>query len=194
MMRNLAGGLVGVIIGSYLIVFMVGLLPPDPSYPYPFDVIWPLLVGSLALRSTFQGLLDGQTILLYLSAWLVIGIIISFFSKKGWNTVRTAMWVGVALAVSALITQLLENPDYWNITLNPLRNYDILYQSVTAVVTSLIALLSAVPLTAVIERARRTAETPVPEEIETRCSCGAVFKSNPLICSECGAVLRKYDD
>jgi hypothetical protein len=43
-------------------------------------------------------------------------------------------------------------------------------------------------------RARKQSEVPIPQLIETRCQCGAVFKSKPLICSECGAVLRDAED
>jgi hypothetical protein len=93
-----------------------------------------------------------------------------------------------------LIAQLFGDPAYWDITLNPLRNYDLLYQFTTSLVTSLMALLSAIPMTIVIDRARQTAEPPIPDKIETRCECGAVFRSNPLICSECGAILRSPDD
>jgi hypothetical protein len=193
-MRNLAGGLIGIVVGSYLIVALVGFSPPEPAYSDPFNVMWPLFVGSLALRSTLQGFFDGQVALFYLVTWLVIGIIIAPFSRKGWNTARTAVWGGVALAILALIAQLFGDPAYWDTTLNLLRNYDLLYQFAISLVTSLMTLLSAIPLTIVIDRARQTAEPPISDKIETRCDCGAVFKSNPLICSECGAILRKSED
>jgi hypothetical protein len=194
MMRNLVGGFFGIVVGSYLIVALAGFSPPEPSYPSPFDLIWAIFVGSLALRSTLQALFQGQAAVLYLITWLIIGLVIALFSRKGWNTVRTAVWVGISLAIMALIGQLFENPAYWDITLNPLRNYDLLYQFSVSLITSLLTLLSAVPLTIAVNRARQTGELPIPEKIETRCNCGAVFKSNPLICSECGATLRKPDD
>jgi hypothetical protein len=193
-MRNLAGGFLGIVVGSYLIVALVGLSPPEPPYPSPLNLIWAIFVGSQALKSTLQTIFQGQVAVLYLATWLLIGLVIAPFSRKGWNTVRTAVWVGVTLAIMALIGQLFENPTYWDITLNPLRNYDLIYQFSISLVTSLLTLLSAIPLTIAIDRARQTGELPIPEKIETRCNCGAVFKSSPLICSECGAILRKPDD
>jgi hypothetical protein len=194
MMRNLAGGFLGVAIGSYLIVALVGFSPPEPAYPSPLNLIWAVFIGSQALRSTLQTIFQGQIAVLYLVTWLLIGLVIAPFSRKGWNTVRTAVWVGVTLAIMALVGQLFENPTYWDITLNPLRNYDLIYQFSISIVTSLLTLLSAIPLTMVIDKARQTGELPIPEKIETRCNCGAVFKSNPLICSECGATLRQPED
>lgn len=193
-MKNLLGGLIAMIIGACLIVALVGLLPPEVAYPYPFDLVWPIFVGSQALRSTLAALLDSQLTLFYLITWIVTGFIIAPFSKKGWNTVRTMIWAGVTLVILALIGQVLENPSYWDLALNPSRNYDLLYQFIVSMATSLLALLGAVPLTVVIDRIQQTAEMSVPEKIETRCSCGAVFKSNPLICSECGAILREIKD
>jgi hypothetical protein len=193
-MRNIAGGFLGIVVGSYLIVALVGLSPPEPAYPSPLDLIWAIFVGSQALRSTLQTIFQGQAAVTYLATWLLIGLVIAPCSRKGWNTVRTVVWVGVTLAIMALIGQLFENPAYWDITFNPLRNYDLIYQFSLSLVTSLLTLLSAIPLTMAIDRTLRAGELPIPEKIETRCNCGAVFKSNPLICSECGAILRKPGD
>ena len=193
-MRNLAGGLLGIVVGSCSFVGLAGLLPPEPAYPEPFNTVWFILDGSWALQSTTQGLFNFPTAAAYLMSWVIIGIIIAPFSRKGWNTLRSALWLGVFLAIFALISQLLRDPSFWDVALNPMRNYAIVYQSAMSMVASLFAMISALPITVTIERVRRTAEPAIPEKIETVCQCGAVFKSNPLICSECGAILRKSDD
>lgn len=192
-MRNLAGGLLGIVVGSCSFVGLAGLLPPQPAYPEPFNMIWFILDGSWALQSTIQGLFNFPTAAAYLISWVIIGTIIAPFSRKGWNTLRSALWVGVFLTIFALISQLLRDPLFWDIALNPMRNYAIVYQSAISMVASLFVMITALPITAAIERMRGTAEPPIPVKIETVCQCGAVFKSNPLICSECGAILRKSD-
>ena len=193
-MRNLAGGLLGIVVGSCSFVGLAGLLAPEPAYPEPFNAIWFILDGSWALHSTIASIFNSQTAIAYLISWIITGMIIAPFSRKGWNTLRSALWIGAFLAVFALMSQLLKDPSFWDVTLNPMRNYAILYQSAMSMVASLFAMISALPITATIERVRRTAEPPMPVKIETVCQCGAVFKSNPLICSECGAILRKSDD
>ncbi len=193
-MRNLVGGLLGIVAGSCSFVGLAGLLAPEPAYPEPFNTIWFILDGSWALHSTIPSIFNSQTAIVYLLSWIIVGMIIAPFSRKGWNTFRSAVWIGAFLAVFALMSQLLKDPSFWDVTLNPMRNYAIVYQSAMSMVASLFAMISALPITATIERVRRTAEPPIPEKIVTVCQCGAVFKSNPLICSECGATLRKSDD
>jgi len=65
-----------------------------------------------------------------------------------------------------------------------------MYHFIGTMLISLFAIPSAIPITIIIEKVRRQSEEPIPEKIETTCECGAVFKSNPLICSECGKQLR----
>lgn len=193
-MRNLVGGLLGIVVGSCAFVGVTGLLPPQPAYPEPFNTIWFILDGSWSLQSTIQGLFNYPTAAAYLISWIIIGMIIAPFSRKGWNTLRSALWVGVFLAIFALISLLLKNPSFWDVALNPMRNYALVIQFAMSMVASLFVMISALPITAAVEMVRRTAEPPIPGKIETVCQCGAVFKSNPLICSECGAILRNSDD
>jgi hypothetical protein len=37
----------------------------------------------------------------------------------------------------------------------------------------------------------REREHPIPEKIETICECGAMFKSIPMMCSECGKIFSE---
>lgn len=188
-MRNLLAGLLGSIIGAIVIVVLLNLA--QPAYPSPYDTIWFLFEGSSALQSTVQGLFDLNTISAYIITWLVIGVCISPLSRRGWNTVRSVVWIGIIQGIFALVSLLFYNPGFWEL---PTRNFSLVYQFSTSLVVSLLALLSAYPLSILIQRVRRQSETPIPDKIETRCVCGAVFKSNPIICSECGAVLRDEKD
>jgi hypothetical protein len=193
-MRNFVGGLIGFIVGSYSLVYLAGVFPPQPSYPEPFSTIWFLFSGSWAFLSTLQEIFNQSVIGSLLISWLIIGIVIAPFSQKGWNVLRSTLWVGCFLFIFAVIFQILENPFFWDVSLNPTRNYDLLFQFITFQVVSLFALPSAIPISIVIERVRQTGESPLPNHIETVCECGAVFKSNPLICSECGRILRRPEN
>ncbi len=188
-MRNLLAGLFGAIIGAVLIVSLQGLT--QPNYPQPYEVLWFLFVGSNALQSTFLEMIDITKMPAYLITWIIIGIIITPFSKKGWNLVRSALWIGVFQGVLALVSILLINPELWTA---PTRNLDLLYMFSASLFISLFSLISAFPLSMIIDHIRKQNEPAIPEKIETRCQCGAVFKSNPLICSECGMILREEKD
>ncbi len=184
-MRNLLGGLVGVLIGSFVLVLLVGLT--NPVYYWPYSTIWIILSGSSALKSTVNGISNSTTLLGYILTWIIIGMVISPFSKNGWNTVRSAVWVGIILGILSLVSVLLLDADYWT---SPTRNINLVYHFVTSLGVSLCVIPSAFPSTLVIDRIKKQAEMPIPEKIETSCECGAIFKSNPLICSECGKQLR----
>jgi hypothetical protein len=185
-MRNFIGGLLAVIAGSIVIVVLLGLT--RPVYPEPFNVIWLLLAGSSALQSTLMGSLTPLVVIFYLLSWIVIGLIIGPFSKPGWNTVRSALWVGLIHALFSLISKLFLTPGFWESTS---RNLDLLSMFTTSLILSTLALPSAIPTAMLIERLGREAELPIPSKIETVCECGAIFKSNPMVCSECGKMLQQ---
>ncbi len=184
-MKNSLGGIIGVLMGAFVIVLLVGLA--NQGYSWPYSTIWIILSGSSALKSTIAGISNPSTIFGYILTWIVIGVVIAPFSKKGWNTLRSAIWVGIILGILSLSSVLLLNAEFWT---SPTRNIDLVYHFVIAIIVSLFAIPSAVPTTMVIDRLQKQAEAPIPEKIETSCECGAVFKSNPLICSECGKQLR----
>lgn len=188
-MRNLLAGILGSIIGAAIIIMLLDL--SGPEYPAPYDLVWFLLEGSSALQSTFEEMWTLSLIPAYIITWIVIGVIITPFSKKGWNILRSALWVGVFQAILSLISLLLITPEFWE---SATRNIDLILMFITSLVVSLLSLTSAYPLSILIERTRRKKEPPIPNKIETMCKCGAVFKSNPLMCSECGAILRNSED
>ncbi len=188
-MRNLLAGLSGAIIGAIMITSLLGLA--QPNYSPPYDMVWFIFIGSSALHSTLSGLLDITSTAAYLITWLVLGIIIAPFSKRGWNIVRSALWIGIILGILKLGSVLLVNPEFWTAAT---RNLNLVYIFSTALLISLLSLMSAAPLSIILDRYKKQSEPPIPDKIETRCQCGAVFKSNPLICSECGAVLREIED
>ena len=184
-MRNFVGSLLAVIIGSAVTVILLGLA--QPTYPEPFNMIWFLLAGSSALQSTLFNPLSPMSLVLYVLSWVIIGLVIGPFSKPGWNTVRSALWVGLIHAIFALISKLFLEPGFWEIVN---RNLDLLTLFMTAIILSILTLPSAIPIAMIVERLGRQAEPPIPSMIETVCECGAVFKSNPMICSECGKTLN----
>lgn len=187
-MRNFVGGLLAVIISSAVIVMLLGLT--QPTYPEPYSLIWFILAGSSALQTTLLEPFTLMVFTLYILSWLVIGFIIGLFSKPGWNTVRSALWVGLILAIFALASELLLNPEFWNLEINPNRNIDLIAQFASSLILCLLALPTALPTAYTIMKLGQKAELPIPNKIETVCECGAVFKSNPLICSECGRTLN----
>jgi hypothetical protein len=187
-MRNSLGGLIGLLIGSVTIVLLLGI--PDPVYSWPYSSMWFILGGSSALKSSIDGFLNPSMVLGYILTWVIVGLVISPFSKKGWNTLRTALWGGLFLGILSLVSVILLDATYWT---SPTRNIDLLYHFVTSILVSLCAIPSSIPATIVIDRIRKQSEEPIPEKIETSCECGAIFKSNPLICSECGKQLRERE-
>ncbi|MGY5855957.1 MAG: hypothetical protein RTS72_05105 [Candidatus Thorarchaeota archaeon] len=188
-MRNFVSGLLAVIIGSTVIVILLGLA--QPAYPDPFSLVWFLLAGSSALQSTLFHPLTPMLVILYLISWIIIGLVIGPFSKPGWNTVRSALWVGLIHALLALISLLFLDSEFWG---SASRNFDLLSQFAASLILSLLALPSAFPISMIIDKLGRQAEPPIPSKIETICECGAVFKSNPMICSECGRTLNSSSE
>jgi hypothetical protein len=184
-MRNFVGGLLGVFIGSIVIVMLLGVV--QPAYPEPFSIIWFLLAGSSTLQSALFNSLTPIILISYIVTWLIIGVVIGPFSKPGWNTVRSLIWVGIIHAIFALMSLLLLTPEFWE---SSNRNFGLLSQFIVSLILSILALSSALPTAMIVDKLGRQAEIPIPSKIETVCECGAVFKSNPMICSECGRTLN----
>ncbi len=186
-MKNAVGGFLGALLGSCLIVWLLTL--PRVVYPDPFDMVWFLLVGSAALQTTAAGLLNISTALVYFIVWLIIGLVISPFSKSNWNSVRTAVWTSVFLALFTTMSAVLLDPLFWT---SGARNTRLIEFFATSLLFAPLALAAAVPVRVSVIRLRRK-EAQFPENIETVCECGAVFKSKPMLCSECGRVLAASD-
>ena len=188
-MRNFLGGLVAIVVGSFVIVQLLGL--GQPVYPEPFNLIGFLLAGSSAIQSTLFGPLTVVVVIQYVAVWFLVGFIIGPFSKVGWNTVRSALWVGLIHAIFALASLLLLDSEFWG---SASRNFDLLSQFVTSLILSVLTLPTALPTAMLFDRIGQQSEPPTPTKIETVCECGAVFKSNPLLCSECGRILNSSDN
>ncbi|TFG99147.1 hypothetical protein E4H12_03765 [Candidatus Thorarchaeota archaeon] len=187
-MRNSLGGLIGVLVGTATIVVLLGI--PDPVYSWPYSSMWLILGGSSALKTSFDGFLNQSTVLGYILTWVIVGLVISPFSKKGWNTLRTSLWAGIILGILSLASLILQDANFWT---SPTRNIELFYHFVISISVSLCAIPSAIPTTMVIAQLKKQSELPIPDKIETSCECGAIFKSNPLICSECGTQLRERE-
>ncbi len=184
-MKNITGGVVAAVAACFIIYVLSGM--PAASYPQPYDTITSLLVGGTSLSQTISDLSGLSTTILRLVAWGVLGLIIVPFSKPGWNLVRSCIWAGVAVATIALASTMLLHPESWD---SPDRNLSLLVLFLSSIASAQISLLTAVPGAALVARLTAERQAPLPKLIETVCECGARFKSNPLICSECGRVLR----
>lgn len=184
-MKNFVGGFIAVVAGSITITMLLQI--PQPSYPEPFNSVWFILVGSSALQETLLSPATLPTVLFYFVSWIIIGLIIGLFSKPGWNTVRSAIWVGLICAIFALTSLLLLEPEFWS---SSSRNIELLVQFSTSLILSVLSLFSGVPTAMIVEKIGIESEPPIPSKIETVCECGAVFKSKPLMCSECGRALN----
>ena len=71
------------------------------------------------------------------------------------------------------------------------RNWGIILHFIAGLCVIPLTMPTAIPVYMIINKIQAEAEQPQPEKIETRCICGAVFRSNPLICSDCGRILRE---
>ncbi|MFW9945069.1 MAG: hypothetical protein ACFFB7_08730 [Candidatus Sifarchaeia archaeon] len=183
-MRNLLGGLTGSVIGAWCLVMLLSLDPVP--YPSPFDTVWVLLAGCESLQQSLLRLLDPSTTVAFLVSWVAIGVIIAPFSKSYWNAVRTSVWVGVIIGILSLSSILVLNPTFWT---SASRNWDVVVLFGTSIIVGLFSLVAALPLVKLISLAQKETKLPPPVSIRTTCECGAVFKSRPLLCSECGRQL-----
>jgi len=96
----------------------------------------------------------------------------------------------VFISVFAIASTFLLEPSLWTGDRDA-RNIYLVLQFAGGIACSLLSLVSSIPLTTLLQKARREADVPPPIKIETVCQCGAVFKSAPLMCAECGRSLRK---
>jgi len=178
---------VGATVGCLVIVWLLAL--PEPLYPEPFNIVWFLLLGSSLLQTSFEGLLLLDTSMLYLVTWLVTGIAVAPFSRSNWNALRTAMWVGLFLALFRTASILIIDPSFWS---SPIRNMSLISLFAACLITAPLSLASCIPIRMSAAWLLSSKAIP-PEKIETVCECGAVFKSRPLLCSECGRSLAAPD-
>jgi hypothetical protein len=184
-MKNFTGGVIATV-GACLAVYLLSGMP-SASYPQPYDIVTFLLVGGTSLSRTAAGLGDLSETALRLIAWAILGLLVVPFSKPGWNLVRSCIWAGAALAAISLASTMLLHPEFWS---SPDRNVTLLVLFLSSIASAQVSLLTAVPGAALAARLTAEREAPPPSLIETVCECGARFKSNPLMCSECGRVLR----
>ena len=183
-MRNSLGGVVSAVLGSISIVLLLSI--PSATYPDPFGALWILFEGSVSLQSTFQNFINAYDGIAYITTWLLIGFAASLFSRSEWNAVRTVIWTGVSIAVLSVTSRLLTDPFFWSSTD---RNIVLLVMFMSAILASLIALVSSIPAVRIISNFRKEKDPPPPERIETVCQCGAVYKSHPKMCAKCGRSL-----
>ena len=188
-MRNFLGGLIGAVVGSTITVYFLGI--SSPNYPESFTSIWFFLVGSEILKSTNQYIPPTHSTLIIICTWLIIGVILSFFSESTWNGIRTTIWTGAVIAIFSLISILLLDPVFW---VSESRNWDLVIHFSESILYSLFSLITTAPLVFIRIKIQRKKEIAPPERIETICECGAVFKSKPMLCSVCGKTLAESNE
>ncbi len=183
-MKNLIGGIVCAIVGTEVIALLVN------SQQYSWSGIIPqfatILEGAFLLAIYGKLGLEFYAIQ-FITAWCIIGVVAAGFSDSKANSIRTLMWNGVAISLLVISGIMIQGPGFWQ---SSDRNLTILLSFVRCVAISLLALVTAVPISHALEISRRAGEAEAPEKIETVCECGAVYKSNPMICAECGRRLR----
>ncbi len=182
-MRNFLSALIALNIGSLMVMGLASQHYPDTFEPIAF-----LLNGSGVLMTLVDGLLSFRFDALVLSAWLAMGLIVGLTAESRWNSVRTVIWIGVIMAICNLAAVFLINPGLWSSN-QVERNILIIAQLIKGPFIALFTLITALPIMAIIGRAKKPMQIE-PKPIITVCECGAVFKSKPAICSECGRVLN----
>jgi len=182
-MRNILGGLVGSLFGTF---FATTFFMHPTSYPEPFNIAYFVLNGAYVLEQTIQTILAGEYLLEILIIWIAIGVVISPFSRSEMNAIRTCLWLGVMIASLAVASVLLTDSGFWT---SPDRNITLLLIYLSTVIVAFLPLITAVPIALVVKKIRKEEEIIPPSKIETVCECGAVFRSIPLICAECGRKL-----
>ncbi|MHA1960177.1 MAG: hypothetical protein ACW99U_08105 [Candidatus Thorarchaeota archaeon] len=185
-MRNFLGALISVFVGASLTVNIQGLV--SPSYPAPLDIGWFILAGSESLVSSVLDAMNPTDALVSIAVWIIMGMIAGLAANSRWNTVRSVLWMGALVAILGLVSVFALTPGLW-FQEQAARNAMILIRLLTALTISTVSMIGALPTTVLIQAARKKTFAVPPERIVTRCECGAVFKSKPLICSECGRVL-----
>lgn len=184
-MRNFGGALAAALVGAYLTdVWVSGIRGST-------DVLTRILRGGEYLLSV-QGVVDHVlNPLTHLPTWLLMGVIAGVVAKRGWNSVRSSLWLGAVLSALAIAALLISNPSLWD---SPERNTTLFLVFAQGILLSQVSLVTILPTSIAVEVLTRGGTVPPPESILTRCECGAVFKSRPLICSECGRELGTEDD
>ncbi len=182
-MRNLFGGVIGCILGVSSFVFLTNSL----------HLVWPSFLNSISfiLEGAFYLNLytfpDTNHLFHWFVAWLIVGIVIAVFSKSISNSIRTTLWTAVTIFILFIAGVFIQNPSFWQSTD---RNFFLLFWFMRSILTSMITFASSIPLLFVKRHVSKEKEILPPTKIETICSCGAVYKSKPLICAECGRYLE----
>lgn len=186
-MRNFISALIALNIGSLIVMGLA-----SQSYPEPFELVAFLLSGSVVLMSLLETLLSFRLESLVIVAWLIMGLIVGITAESKWNSIRTVVWIGVMMAILDLASMFLNNPALWSSN-QVERNILIIMQLIKGQIIGLFTLITALPVIVLIGMFRRPMQIE-PKPIMTVCECGAVFKSRPAICSECGRVLHDEID
>ncbi|MDF1540464.1 MAG: hypothetical protein P1Q69_16330 [Candidatus Thorarchaeota archaeon] len=184
-MKNLIGGIIGTVTVSALMpIFHI---PPLYGYPEPFSDIWVILNGPQSVVFALQNLQFPHYLFGLLVSFIAAGIIVSLFSESVGKSIRTSLWMGVVLGTVLIASVLVVDPSFWTMEN---RNITLVIFYIQNILVSLISLVSAIPLVWLRIRLKDGGAISAPPVIQTTCDCGAVYKSKPMICSECGRTLE----
>ncbi len=182
-MKNLIGGVIGALVACVVISFMSGI--PLSTYPDPFNQIGFILDGPPLLETAYFSFFNARSLVNLLIVIVFSGIVLVLFSKNQGSVVRTILWMGASLGSIHVASVLLMNPAFWT---SADRNFALLMIYIQNILISIPTIVASVPLMRFKAWLNR-GEVLIPPKIETICECGAVFKSRPMICSECGKTL-----
>ncbi len=186
-MKNILGGIIGFVAGCILAVNLIVIT--NPLYPSNFQWFSLILFGSELLHPAIL-ITDSEYIIQFVLIWIIVGIFGGLSASSKWNTLRTALWFALIVSIVSLASIFILDPALWT-TDQALRNVGILLHVVCALIMIPLTLPAAIPVWILLSKIQSEKEQPQPIKIETKCPCGAIFKSNPLICSECGEKLRE---
>ncbi len=185
-MKNLGGAIIAIFTVTFIMTFVYDISTAEYGDLPQFITV--LLASASNLVITGNGTIIPDSVILYLPVWLVAGIVMGPLSNPGWNTVRSTLWYGTILSILDTASILVIDPLFWNL---PTRNLQLVIIFASGLLFAQMGLISAIPMAALVQKMRTASEAPIPERIVSTCTCGAVYKSRPMICAACGKPLEE---
>ena len=161
-----------------------------PDYPIDMGLAWYVLAGTEYLHPVRMVAYNMTGWAWFVVLWGIMGVVTAPIATSRGNCIRTALWMGALVLLLSLTSILLQDPTLWTGD-RDVRNWALFLHFIGAVIGSTLSIPSGMAAMAILEYLHRERRVAPPAKIETICTCGAVFKSNPLICAYCGRTLRE---
>ncbi len=187
-MRDFLGAMVGVSLGAVAVVVLKDLQEPG----YPVRLSWPLwvfLTGTQHLHPVSMTSASAGAWIQYALVWALMGAVAGIPATSRSNCMRTSVWMGGLVLLGSLTSALLLDPTLWTGDRDA-RNWALFLHFVAAMLASGLSVPGWMTTATLKTAITRRQQVPPPLKIETVCTCGAVFKSNPLVCAYCGRQLE----